>query len=122
MPTVRTVFLVCESQLLGDRLADRISKLVGITFVGRSDTRDDALRRIAAENPKVVIVDIHLAASSGMDVLRSVKRFKYPPLVVALSTSSERQYSEQCIREGADCSICLPEEIDKLTEFLEGAI
>ncbi len=114
-----TVLLVCDSRLVGDRLVDRLSKLAGVTIIDRMRNGEDALRRITAEPPEVVIVDVHLAGGAGMEVIRRVKRLKTPPLVVAVSTSSQPQDHRQSMKEGADFCIQLPEEIDNLAELLE---
>jgi len=115
------VLLVLDSLLIRDRLVDRLSRLASLTIIGNLKNEEDVLRRIGAQAPEVVIVDVHLVGAMGIEVLRKVKRLKNPPLVVTVSTSSHPQYSRQSMKEGADYCIQLPDEVDKLTELLERA-
>ena len=116
------VLLVCGSRFMGDRLEVRLSKIAGVTIIGQLDNADDAIRRIEAEVPTVVVVDIHLTGGRGMEVLRKVIRLEVPPFIVAVSDSAQRQYYLQSLKEGAACCIRLPDQIDTLTELLEGMV
>ena len=114
-----TVLVVCDSQLVSDRIVDRLSTLKRVTSTVQFHSGDDAFRFIAAENPAVVIVDVHLEAGNGMDLLRNVAQREPHPLVIAVSRSAHPQYFRQSMKEGADHFVKLPEDIDKLTELLE---
>lgn len=114
-----TLLVVCDSPIVSDRLVDKLARLKCVTATVQLRNGEDALRFVAAENPEVVIIDVHLEAGSGMDLLRKVGRRENPPLVIAVSGSAHSQYLRQSMKEGADHFIKLPEEIDKLTEILE---
>jgi DNA-binding NarL/FixJ family response regulator len=115
-----TVLVVSDSPHVGCRVAELISRIAGITVIGQLRNGEVALRCIAAEAPSLIIVDIHLAGGSGLDVIRRVKLLEHPPVVVAVSSSSHPQYCRQSMKSGADYCFQLPGEIDKLNDCLRG--
>ncbi|QEM70235.1 response regulator transcription factor [Geobacter sp. FeAm09] len=60
-----------------------------------------ALKAIAAHKPDLAIVDISLAASSGLDVTKNIK-IHYPEIpVLVLSMHEEALFAERALRVGA---------------------
>ena len=110
---------MCDSQLVSDRIVDRLSTLKRAISTVQLNSGKDALRFIAAKNPAVVIVDVHLEAGNGMDLLRNVAQREPHPLVIAVSRSAHPQYLRLSMKEGADHFIKLPEDVDSLTGILE---
>ena len=114
-----TVLVVCDSQLVSDRIVDRLSTLKRVSAIVRLQSSEVALRFPTAESPEVVIVDVHLETGNGMDLLRDLARREPHPIVIAVSRSAHPQYFRQSLRMGAAHFVMLPEEIDKLTEIVD---
>jgi DNA-binding NarL/FixJ family response regulator len=68
------VLLVEDSSLLAGRLSELINRLPDIDLIETVDTEAQALTSIAASNPDVLILDVHLRHGSGFGVLRSLDR------------------------------------------------
>ena len=59
------VLLVEDSSLLAGRLSELINRLPDIDLIDTVDTEAQALTSIAASNPDVLILDVHLRHGSG---------------------------------------------------------
>jgi DNA-binding NarL/FixJ family response regulator len=85
----------CESlRLLLDQQPD-------LVVSGEAGDAECALREISIDIPDLVILDISLNASSGLDLIRKI-RLRAPRLpVLVFSSQCETLYAERCIRAGA---------------------
>jgi len=71
-----------------------------LEVVGYSADAAEAIRMIRELMPDVVILDIFLAASSGLDVLRQTKREGTGPTFVVLTNYPNAQIRERCNAAG----------------------
>ena len=76
-----TVYIVDDSDVMRERLAELISDIVGIKLAGQSGNPFDALQSIKAQHPDIVILDIRLPGKSGIDVLKDIKKESPPPIL-----------------------------------------
>ena len=76
-------------------------------------TLEDARRTIAEEGVDVALLDVHLGAADGRDLLREL-RADHPHVQVALLSGSASR--EQIAREQADALIAKPFVLDDLIE------
>lgn len=67
------VFLVEDSGLLRERLEALLATIPGARTVGHANGAAAAVPAILAEQPDVVVLDIHLADGNGFDVLRGLR-------------------------------------------------
>ena len=67
------VLLVEDSPYITATLTELISQLPGVDFMGAVASEADALGRISAADPDVLILDLHLRSGSGFGVLRSLR-------------------------------------------------
>lgn len=96
------VFVVDDSALLRERVIGLLSELVGIEIVGQAQHALEAFHAIYELKPDVVILDIHLIAGNGIDVLQKIKRLDAAPIVIILTNSPTPPYRKKCMRAGAD--------------------
>jgi two-component system response regulator DevR len=102
------VFVVEDSMLVRKRLAERIQPPAGAgLIVGEAEDVEAALRGIAAKEPDVVIVDLRLTDSHGIDLLHAL-RDRTDPIVTIYASDVFREASAAA---GADYFF------DKTTEF-----
>lgn len=95
------VLLVDDHPLVRESLTGLIDQQIDMTVCGEADDTRGALLAIATEAPDVVVLDISLKDSSGLDLLRILKD-KHPEVrIVVLSMHDEKLYAERCIRAGA---------------------
>ena len=74
-------------------------------------TLDDARRAVADEPVDVALLDVHVGADDGRDLLRELREQRPEVQVALLSGSAER---EKIAREGADALIPKPFVLEEL--------
>ncbi|GLU33770.1 response regulator transcription factor [Trinickia caryophylli] len=100
-PAVK-VFLVEDYVPIRERLAELIHTVEGARVVGVADEAEDALERIKASEPDIVIVDLQLrAGTSGMSVLKWLREHAPHVVAVVLSNIAYPQMRQACLDLGA---------------------
>jgi len=76
---------------------------------------------IRKEFPEVVILDIVMPITDGLDVLMSIKRNMpdYNPIIVMVSAIGGESYTKRCISMGADYYFVKPVNLEEFTNRLE---
>jgi DNA-binding NarL/FixJ family response regulator len=92
-----------------------LAGITGLEIVGQAGNVADALLEIGKVKPDVVILDIRMPGGSGIDVLDSLKRNQFKPIVIMLSNFSDPPYRKICLQSGAQYFF------DKSAEFHEVA-
>jgi len=97
------VLLVEDSSLLAGRLSELIQRLPDVDLVGIVETETDALRRMAASTPDVLILDLHLRTGSGFGVLRALTRDRgQRPKVIILTNFGLPEYRREAESLGVE--------------------
>lgn len=107
------VLVVDDSRIIRDRLVNLLSLIEGVEEVAQAENAQNAISTYRTFRPEVLILDIRMHGTNGIDVLKQVKREKHPPKVIMLTNFPYPQYKQKCMEEGADFFL------DKSTEFYE---
>ena len=95
------IFLVDDHPVVRESLRILLNHEPDFTVIGEAEDAQSALKEILAKKPDLAIIDISLHASSGFDLIKSLKS-KLPRLgIVVFSMHDEKLYAERCIRAGA---------------------
>ena len=95
------VVIVDDHPIVRQGLEQLISHEADLVVCGQAESANEAMQVIKATGPDVVIVDIVLKDSSGLDLIKDVKS-QYPDtLVLAMSMYDELLYGERALRAGA---------------------
>jgi DNA-binding NarL/FixJ family response regulator len=113
-----TVYIVDDSDVMRERLAESISDITGIEVTGQSGNPFDALNSIKAEHPDIVILDIRLPGKSGIDMLKDIKRETPAPIVIMITNYPYRQYRQGCMAAGADYFFSKIDEFEMIAQAL----
>ncbi len=97
----RSVFLVDDHPLVREMLTGLINQQPDLRVSGEADDAVQALREMVANPPAVVVMDITLRTTSGLELLKNVRTCLPKVLVAVLSMHDEKLYAERCIRAGA---------------------
>ena len=101
MPDKSKVFLVDDHPLVREWLSNLIHQEENLIVCGEAEDAAEAQRGIDKAKPDVVIVDISLKGSSGIELIKSLKH-RHPSLaIIVLSMHDENLYAERVIRAGA---------------------
>jgi len=107
------VFIADDSEVLRERLFELLSELEGIEIVGQAKNGIEASNLIWALQPDVVILDIRMEGGSGIEALKTIKKYESAPIVMIFTNYPSHQYRQRCLEGGADFFF------DKSTEFQE---
>jgi two-component system response regulator DevR len=113
-----TVYIVDDSDVMRERLAESISDIAGIEVTGQSGNPFDALNSIKAGHPDIVILDIRLPGKSGIDLLKDIKRESPAPIVMMITNYPYRQYRQGCMAAGADYFFSKIDEFEMIAQAL----
>lgn len=95
------VMIVDDHPTVRDGLAHRISSQADMQVCAKAADVTDALRQIPHVGPDVVIVDIALKNSDGMELIKLIKtRYRHIRTLVH-SMYGEAVYAERCLHAGA---------------------
>jgi DNA-binding NarL/FixJ family response regulator len=96
----------------------------GIEVVGESGGVDEAVREIDELSPDVVLIDVHMPAGGGVEVIRRVAESRPEVRFLALSVSDAAEDVIAVIRAGArgyvTKTISGPELVDAVQRVAEG--
>ena len=122
----RAVFLVDDHPLVREWLTNLINQQPDLRVCGEAESRPTALQAIQAQNPDIAIIDISLKDSSGIELIKDLKRTRPTTAVLVLSMHEESHYAERALRAGAKGYIMKRETTQKVVtairQVLEGKL
>ncbi|MCA6495463.1 MAG: response regulator transcription factor [Chitinophagaceae bacterium] len=87
-----------------------------VPSVNRVDTADSAVQAyslLESNQPQLVVLDVNMPGTSGIDMLKKIRSSERPrPVVVMLTNQKEKIYKDTCLSLGADYYL------DKSKDFL----
>ncbi|HEX3625310.1 MAG TPA: response regulator transcription factor [Verrucomicrobiae bacterium] len=100
-PDKSRIFLVDDHTMFREGLRQLIDREPDLTVCGDAAEAESALLEIRKLKPDLVVVDITLGGTSGIDLIKAIKNESedYPVLVVSMH--EESLYAERALRAGA---------------------
>ncbi len=99
--TSRRVFLVDDHDIVRDGLRALLDPIADIDVVGEAATAATALARIPLAEPDVVVLDVHLPDSSGIEVCRELRDRVPDTKVLFLSSFGDDEAVFDAVLAGA---------------------
>jgi DNA-binding NarL/FixJ family response regulator len=100
-PERRRIIIVDDHPIVRRGLAQLIDQEDDLYVCGQADDAHQAIRGIRELNPDLVIVDVSLRTTSGIELIKDIK-VQFPNLpVLTLSMHDEAIYAERALRAGA---------------------
>ena len=120
------ILLVDDHPLVRERLAEIINRETDLLVCGEAEDRHEALVAVPAKHPQLVIIDLTLKNSDGLELIKDI-RSRWPKLrMLVVSMHDESLYAERAIRAGALGYITKQEATRKILiairHVLEGTI
>jgi two-component system response regulator DevR len=94
------VFIVEDSPLIRRRLVQLVETIHGVRIVGEAEDAPAAISGILANQPDLVLLDLHLAQGTGMDVVNGLSPYQRPAIIVVLSNHATPTIRQACLRAG----------------------
>ena len=108
------VFVIEDSPILLERIAEAIADQPSLILVGTSDCEKDAVQQIRDLRPAAVVVDIKLREGNGLSVLAQLnwdESLGQKPKIVVFTNYPRQEYLRNSKQLGADYFL------DKSTQF-----
>lgn len=113
-PEKRGVLIVDDHPIVRQGLAQLINQESDLHVCGQAEDGHEALQAIRTLGPDMVVVDISLKDTSGIELIKDIK-VQYPNLpVLTLSMHDEGIYAERAMRAGARGYIMKQEATEKV--------
>ncbi|MGH9066972.1 MAG: response regulator transcription factor [Acidimicrobiales bacterium] len=113
-----TVVVVDDHKVLAEALAIRLSVEEGIQVLRVVSSGREVATVVASARPRVVVMDVELGESNGIDLTRRIRAQPDPPAVVVLTGHTDDAVAVEAIRAGAAAVVTK----DSPTEHLIAAI
>ena len=100
-------------------LWEELELLADVDVVAEADSGAAALDQIAAAQPDLVFLDLHMPAMGGLDVVRHLKQTTHIPVIVIVTAYD--QFAIQAFQAGAIDYLLKPIGQERLAEAVERA-
>lgn len=107
------ILIVDDSKEIRDRILRLISSNSKFTEVLQAENLDQTKKIISAEFPEVLLLDIQLPDGTAFDIMDSIDRETYSPIIMILTNFDLPLYREKAAEKGVSFFF------DKSTEFLD---
>jgi DNA-binding NarL/FixJ family response regulator len=107
------VSVVDDSVVIRDRLVAMLTTVPDVEVVGVYGSADAALGAIATLQPDLVILDVRLPGTSGMEAIPQIRRLAQSTEIVVFTNFPYDRYRARCLEAGAS------RFLDKSKDFLE---
>jgi len=101
-PPALRVLLVDDQPLFRKALAGLVNAQLDMTVVGEADNGLDALARVRDVAPDIVVMDVNMPGSGGVDGVRAIRGAGYATKIVMLTVSEDDDDLFDAIRAGAN--------------------
>ncbi|MCA6498976.1 MAG: response regulator [Sediminibacterium sp.] len=117
------VLLVDDVNIVLQKMKMFLSIVPSVNRVDTADSADQAYSLLESNQPQLVVLDVNMPGTSGIDMLKKIRSSEQPqPVVVMLTNQKEKIYKDTCLSLGADYYLdkskdflCLPEIIRELS-------
>jgi DNA-binding NarL/FixJ family response regulator len=118
----KRVLLVDDHPVLRKGLARLIDSKEEFAVCGEASTADDAMALIRELEPDLVIADIGLPGTSGIELTKTIRAEFHQLPVLILSMHEEALYATRALRAGATGYIVKQDAIDNIAVALREAL
>ncbi|MGC1174256.1 response regulator [Polaromonas sp.] len=113
------IFLVEDSPIIRDNLAESLEELTGARVVGSASNEDEARQWLAdnASGWDLAVVDLFLLQGSGLNVVKSCGNRALRQKVIVLTNYATPPIRQRCLALGADAVFDKATEIEEFTRY-----
>jgi DNA-binding NarL/FixJ family response regulator len=108
------ILIVDDHALLREGLQSLLSAQPGIKVVGTAQDAQDGVSKISSLQPDVVLTDLAMPETGGVDAIRQIREAHPDIRIVALTFHREDGYIHAALRAGADGYVLKDDSRDEL--------
>ena len=122
----KKVLIVDDHPIVRQGLSLLLNQQEDLVACGEAENADQALEIVDRLKPDILVVDITLKGSSGLELIKDLKERNTNPLILVLSVHDESVYAERALRAGARGYIMKEELTDNviiaIRQILKGGV
>jgi two-component system, NarL family, nitrate/nitrite response regulator NarL len=122
LPPKLRVLLVDDQPLFRRALATLISAQFDMTVVGEGENGRDALEKVRAMHPDIVVMDVNMPDTSGVDGVNAIRAAGFDTPIVMLTVSEDDDDLFESIKAGANGYLLKNVRPEQLFEDLRGVM
>jgi two-component system, NarL family, nitrate/nitrite response regulator NarL len=122
LPPKLRVLLVDDQPLFRRALATLISAQFDMTVVGEGENGRDALEKVRALHPDIVVMDVNMPNASGVDGVNAIRSAGFSTPIVMLTVSEDDDDLFESIKAGANGYLLKNVRPEDLFEDLPGVM
>ena len=122
LPPRLRVLLVDDQPLFRRALATLISAQFDMTVVGEGENGRDALEKVRALRPDIVVMDVNMPVASGVDGVTAIRAAGFTTPIVMLTVSEDDDDLFESIKAGANGYLLKNVRPEELFEDLRGVM
>jgi two-component system nitrate/nitrite response regulator NarL len=122
LPPKLRVLLVDDQPLFRRALATLISNQLDMTVVGEGENGRDALDKVRALQPDLVVMDVNMPGASGVDGVSAIRAAGFMTPIVMLTVSEDDDDLFESIKAGANGYLLKNVRPEQLFEDLRGVM
>ena len=115
---VHTILIVDDHALMRNGLEAMLESEPGYEVVGVASDGMSAMRAVAELQPDIVMMDLTMPRTSGMDAIVQIKRQHPHVKIIALTFHKEDKYIHATLEAGADAYVLKDDSRDELFSAL----
>ena len=115
---VVSLLIVEDSVVVRARLRALLAEDDSVNVVAEAASAAEAIERFRVHVPDAVVLDLQLTDSSGLEVLRHVKKACPRCTVIMLTNHTQQEFRDACHKEGADHFFHKSTEFDRVADVL----
>jgi DNA-binding NarL/FixJ family response regulator len=114
----KKVFIVDDHPMMREGLAQMIGSQTDLEVCGEAGEANDALEKITALKPDLVLTDITLPGKNGLELIKDIHAMHPELQVLVISMHDESLYAERVLRAGGRGYVMKQEGGKKIAEAI----
>ena len=113
------ILLVDDAPAVVKVMARLLSRIEGVSIVGKATSGGDALWQTQRLRPDLVVMDLEMPGMNGLEATRRIKALERAPQVVILTLHDDPEYQTAAAAAGADGFVSKSELISQLLPIIQ---
>lgn len=117
----KTALVIDNHPLLLEGVKQLFELDKGFTLIGAATTPQEGVRLAREHNPDIVLLDLNMGSTHGLDILKELKSLKLDSLIIVLTVSDAPNDMMEALKRGADGYLLKDMEPEEILEKLRSA-
>ena len=97
-----TILTIDDSKNIRKTISDMLCTIKGVGSVKAAECAEEGLELAQIFKPRLIILDLSMGSTSGLDIIPKLKQIRPSPIVIILTNYTQSLYQQHCSQLGAD--------------------